>query len=82
MRDRREYPRSVDQHEWRRRVLPGCLGKAQEAVARLRSQGVRADLNGEWLVFDLRAVEGKDPDAWVAALLDRVWPRWRECVRE
>ncbi len=70
------------EHEWRRRVLPDCLGKAQEAVARLRSQGVRADLNGEWLVFDLRAVEGRDPDAWVAGLLDRVWPRWRECVSE
>lgn len=42
----------------------------------------RLDIEGEWLVFDPRAVEGKDPDAWVAGLLDRVCPRWRKCVSE
>lgn len=42
----------------------------------------RLDIKGEWLVFDPRAVEGKDPDAWVAGLLDRVCPRWRKCVSE
>lgn len=73
----------MTQREWRRQVLPSCLGQAQEAVARLRSRGVRASLEGgTWLVFDLRVEEGADPDAIVADALDRVWPAWRVCVAE
>ena len=73
----------MTQREWRRQVLPSCLGQAQEAVARLRSRGVRASREGgTWLVFDLRVEEGADPDAIVADALDRVWPAWRVCVAE
>jgi hypothetical protein len=69
--------------EWRRKVLPSCLGQAQEAVAQLRSRGIRAALeSGTWLVFDLWVNEGAEPDAMVAKALDRVWPAWRECITE
>ncbi|MEK6328126.1 MAG: hypothetical protein AABM66_11485 [Actinomycetota bacterium] len=67
--------------EWRRKVIPSCLGQAQEAVAQLRSRGVLADLQRDaWLVLDLWVEEGADLDAMVAQALDRVWPAWRECV--
>ncbi len=68
--------------EWRRKVIPSCLGQAQEAVAQLRSRGILADLQREVLVFDLRLEAPTDPDALVAEALDRVWPAWRECVTE
>jgi hypothetical protein len=72
----------VTQHEWRRKVLPSCIGQAQEAVAQLRSRAIRASLeDNTWLVFDLRG-EGADPDAMVAKALDKVWPAWRKCVTE
>jgi hypothetical protein len=70
------------QQEWRRKVIPSCLGQAQEAVAQLRSRGIRADLRRDLLVFDLRLEAGEDPDTVVAEALDRVWPAWRECVTE
>jgi hypothetical protein len=68
--------------EWRRKVIPSCLAQAQEAVAQLRSRGIRADLRRDELVFDLRLDAREDPDAAVAEALDRVWPAWRECVTE
>jgi hypothetical protein len=68
--------------EWRRKVIPSCLAQAQEAVAQLRSRGIRADLRSDDLVFDLRLEAREDPDAVVAEALDRVWPAWRECVTE
>jgi hypothetical protein len=72
----------VTQLEWRRKVLPSCIGQAQEAVAQLRSRAIRASLeDNTWLVFDLRG-EGADPDAMVAKALDKVWPAWRKCVTE
>jgi hypothetical protein len=70
------------QQEWRRKVIPSCLGQAQEAVAQLRSRGIRADLRRDVLVFDLRLEAREDPDTAVAEALDRVWPAWRECVTE
>jgi hypothetical protein len=73
----------VARQEWRRKVLPGCLGQAQEAVAQLRSQGILANLEREtWLVFDLRLEARANPDVAVAKALDRVWPAWRECVTD
>ena len=67
--------------EWRRKVIPSCLGQAQEAVAQLRSRGVRADLQRDtWLVLDLWVEDEADLDAMVAQTLDRIWPAWRECV--
>ena len=68
--------------EWRRKVIPSCLAQAQEAVAQLRSRGVRADLQRDVLVFDLGPEAHENPDAAVAEALDRVWPAWRECVTE
>ncbi len=69
--------------EWRRKVIPSCLGQAQEAVAQLRSRGILADLQRDgWLVFDLRLDASADPDAVVAEALDRVWPAWRQCVTD
>jgi hypothetical protein len=69
------------QHQWRRKVVPSCLQNAQEAVAQLRSRGIRADLEGgTWIVFDLWVKEGASPDAVVAHTLDQVWPAWRDCV--
>jgi hypothetical protein len=70
-------------YEWRRRVIPSCAGQAQEAVAQLRSRGIRASLQRDnWLVFDLLLDESEDPDRVVATALDRVWPAWRECLTE
>jgi len=71
---------TVARHEWRRKLLPECLGEAQEAVAQLRARGIPVELKGkggDWLVFD--ETEG---DAWVVEMLDRVWPRWRDCVSD
>jgi lambda repressor-like predicted transcriptional regulator len=69
--------------EWRRKVIPSCLGQAQEAVAQLRSRGILADLRRDgWLVFDLTLDARADPDTVVAEALDRVWPAWRECVTD
>ena len=68
--------------EWRRKVIPSCLAQAQEAVAQLRSRGIRAELRRDDLVFDLRLEAREDPDVVVAEALDRVWPAWRECVTE
>jgi hypothetical protein len=70
------------QQEWRRKVIPSCLGQAQEAVAQLRSRGLLADLQRDVLVFELRLEAREDPDAAAAEALDRVWPAWRECVTE
>jgi hypothetical protein len=59
----------VTQREWRRQVLPSYRGQAQEAVAQLRSRGIRASLEGDiWLVFDLPVEEGADPDALESGL--------------
>ena len=66
-------------HEWRREILPDCLGKAQEAIARLRSQGIRVELKGNWLVFDLGDTQR---DARAFESLDHVWPDWRDCVND
>lgn len=68
--------------EWRRKVIPSCLGQAQEAVAQLRSRGIRVDLQRDDLVFDLRLEAREDPDAVVTEALDRVWPAWRRCVTD
>jgi hypothetical protein len=68
--------------EWRRKVIPSCLEQAQEAVAQLRSRGIRADLQRDDLVFDLRLEAREDPDAVVTEALDRVWPAWRQCVTD
>ena len=68
--------------EWRCKVIPSCLEQAQEAVAQLRSRGILADLQRDVLVFDLRLDARADPDAVVAAALDRVWPAWRQCVTD
>jgi hypothetical protein len=69
--------------EWRRKVIPSCLAQAQEAVAQLRSRGIRAELQRDGsLVFDLRLGARADPDAVVAETLDRVWPAWRQCVTD
>jgi hypothetical protein len=73
----------MPRYEWRRRVIPSCAGQAQEAVAQLRSRGIRADLQGDWLVFDLLLDGGEEGvEAATAKLLDRVWPAWRQCVAE
>jgi len=73
----------MPRYEWRRRVIPSCANAAQEAVAQLRSRGVRADLKRGWLVLDL-LLDGGDADvkAEAASLLDSVWPAWRQCVEE
>ena len=68
--------------EWRRRVIPSCMGQAQEAVAQLRSRAVRASLQRDWLVLDLLLNEEAEIERAAAELLDRVWPAWRECVAE
>jgi hypothetical protein len=73
----------MPRYEWRRRVIPSCAGQAQEAVAQLRSRGIRVELQHDvWLVFDLRLEARADPDDVVAEALDRVWPVWRECVTD
>jgi Fe2+ or Zn2+ uptake regulation protein len=69
-------------HEWRRRVIPSCAGQAQEAVAQLRSRGIRVTLQRDWLVFDLLLDGDEEVETAAAELLDRVWPAWRECVAE
>jgi hypothetical protein len=73
----------MPRYEWRRRVIPSCAGQAQEAVAQLRSRGIRADLQHDWLVFDLLLDGGEEEvEAAATKLLDRVWPAWRQCVAE
>jgi hypothetical protein len=73
----------MPRYQWRRRVIPSCAGQAQEAVAQLRSRGIRVDLQRDQLVFDL-LLNGGEEDVEVAAvkLLDRVWPAWRQCMAE
>ncbi len=73
----------MPRYQWRRRVIPSCAGQAQEAVAQLRSRGIRVDLERDWLVFDL-LLDGGEEEVEAAAikLLDRVWPAWRQCVAE
>jgi hypothetical protein len=68
--------------QWRRRVIPSCAGQAQEAVAQLRSQAVRVDLQRDWLVFDLWLEEDEKVETVAAKLLDRIWPAWRQCLAE
>ena len=68
--------------QWRRRVIPSCAGQAQEAVAQLRSRAIRADLQRDWLVFDLWLEEGEEVEAVAAELLDRIWPAWQQCLAE
>jgi hypothetical protein len=58
------------------------MGQAQEAMAQLRSRGVRASFQGDWLVLDVLLTEDAEIDRAAAELLDRVWPAWRECVAE
>ena len=70
----------MTRREWRHKVLPECRGKAQEAVAQLRALGIQVELRrGDWLVFDLEETE---IDQRAVQMLDRVWPRWEECVSE
>jgi hypothetical protein len=66
--------------EWRWKILPECRGKAEEAVAQLRALGLRVELRrGNSLVFEL---EDHPIDRRVVEILDRVWPRWRDCFTE
>ena len=69
----------VTRQEWRHKVLPEYRGQAQEAVAQLRALGIQVELRrGDWLVFDLEA----EIDQRAVHMLDRVWPRWRDCASE
>jgi hypothetical protein len=69
----------VTRQEWRHKVLPEYRGQAQETVAQLRALGIQVELrHGDWLVFDLEA----EIDQRGVEMLDRVWPRWRDCVSE
>jgi hypothetical protein len=69
---------TIADNEWRRKVLPGYLGQAQEAVAQMRARGIPVEVRrGDWVVFETgfagaRAVE----------ILDRVWPQWRDCLSD
>ena len=66
--------------EWRLNVLSECRQQAQEAVAQMRALGLRVELTRrDALVFQLEDIE---IDRRVVETLDRVWPRWRECVTE
>jgi hypothetical protein len=70
----------VTRQEWRHQVLAECRGQAQEAVAQLRALGIQVELRrGDWLVFDL---EETQIDQRAVEMLDRIWPRWQDCVRE
>jgi hypothetical protein len=73
----------MPRYQWRCRVIPSCTRQAQEAVAQLRSRGIRVNLQRDQLVFDL-LLNGAEEDVEVAAvkLLDRVWPAWRQCMAE
>jgi hypothetical protein len=72
--------RAVNPEEWRYKVRPECLGKAQEAVAQMRALGFRVELRrGDLLVF---TIEHTVIDDRAGATLERVWPNWRECVTE
>ena len=69
----------MTRQEWRHRILPEYRSQAQEAVAQLRALGIQVELRrGDWLVFDLEA----EVDQHGVEILNRVWPRWRDCVRE
>jgi hypothetical protein len=66
------------QQRWRRRILPGCLAQAQEAVAQLRARGIPVEIRREaWLVFDPEVA-----NSWAIGLLDQVWPQWRDCTSD
>jgi hypothetical protein len=66
--------------EWQYKIRPECRGKAQEAVAQMRAQGIRVDLRrGDLLVFTIVETE---IDSRAGEMLERVWPRWRECVSD
>ena len=66
--------------EWQYKVRAECRGKAQEAVAQMRALGIRVELRrGDLLVF---TIEDAVIDGRAAEILERVWPRWRECVSE
>ena len=70
----------MDPEEWRYKVRPECLGKAQEAVAQMRALGMRVELRrDDLLVF---TIEDAEVDHRAAETLERVWPRWRECVSD
>jgi hypothetical protein len=69
---------TADQRRWKLR--PECRGAAQEAIAQMRALGLRVELQrGDWLVFEL---EHLVIDQQALEILDRVWPRWRDCVSE
>jgi hypothetical protein len=78
------------QHEWRRRVIPSCLGQAREAVKQLQYQAAQdvhaelEELGGEdtRIVLMLFMDEALDPDDLAAKALDPTWPAWRECLTE
>jgi hypothetical protein len=49
---------AVTPQEWSHKVLPECRGKAQGAVAQLRTLGIRVELRrGELLAFTLEDTE-------------------------
>jgi hypothetical protein len=57
-----------------------CVERTQDAVAELRAEGIGVEIEpDDWLAFEPRSAE---TDAEVGALLDPIWPSWRECVTE
>jgi hypothetical protein len=70
----------VNPEEWQYKVRPECRRQAQEAVAQMRALGFRVELRrGDLLVF---TVEHTVLDDRTREILERVWPKWRECVTE
>lgn len=65
--------------ERRYKIRPECRGKAQEAVAQMRALGFRVELRRDLLVF---TIEDTVIDARAGEMLERVWPRWRDCVSD
>jgi hypothetical protein len=70
----------VNPEERRYKFRPECLGKAQEAVAQMRALGFWVELRrGDLLVL---TIEHTVIDDRAGETLERVWPKWRECVTE
>jgi hypothetical protein len=72
----------MDRREWGRKVIPSCARQAQEAVAQLRAQGIRASHERDWLRLDLLVDQGEELEDLAEGLLNRVWPAWRSCVAD
>jgi hypothetical protein len=70
----------VNPEEWQYKVRAECRGQAQEAVAQMRALGFRVELRrGDLLVI---TIEHTVVDNRAGETLERVWPKWRECVTE